>query len=52
MHCLNQPVAEALASAIRETFQSASVEVRPAGALDCFYAEQNGMIIGYRVAAH
>ena len=52
VHCLNQPVAEALASAIREAFQSASVEVRPAGGLDCFYAEQNGMIIGYRVAAH
>ena len=51
VHCLNQPVAEALASAIREAFQSASVEVRPAGGLDCFYAEQNGMIIGYRVAA-
>ncbi len=51
VHCLNQPVAEALKSAIQEAFQSASVEVRPAGGLDCFYAEQNGMIIGYRVAA-
>ncbi len=51
VHCLNRPVADALANAIQEAFQSASVDVRPAGGLDCFYAEQNGMLIAYRVAA-
>lgn len=52
VHCLNQSVADALAALIREHFQTAAVDVRPAGGLDCFYAEQNGLIIGYRVAAH
>ncbi len=46
-HCLNPEMSAALTASIREIFGSIPVDSFPTGGLDSFYAEKNGIIVGY-----
>ena len=47
-HCLNQEAANELKAAILATFKNVRVDVFPMRGLDSFYAENKGLIVGYR----
>ena len=46
-HVENEPAAKQLEESIRERWPEADVSILPCGALCSYYAEQNGLIIGY-----
>lgn len=50
VHCLNLSMAQTLKGMILETFGDIPVDIFPTGGLDSFYAEKNGLIVGYRSA--
>lgn len=48
-HCLNQDKADYLKNKILEKYPQSDVVVMPTGGLCGYYAERNGMLIGYEV---
>lgn len=48
VHCLNLSMAQSLREMIIGSFGEIPVDIFPAGGLDSFYAEKNGLIVGYR----
>ena len=46
-HCMNEKDALALKEALLQAFPGVSVLIQPTRGLDSFYAERNGLIIGY-----
>ncbi len=46
-HCLNEPLAERFAEAVRERFGPSDIAIVPCTALCSFYAERGGLMIGY-----
>lgn len=46
-HCLNENGAKGLASVISETYPDANIQIVETNGLDSFYAEKQGLIIGF-----
>ena len=49
-HCQNLELAQKLQSKILELWQSAKVSIMPTRGLCSYYAERNGLIVGYSQA--
>ena len=46
-HCHNLPFAEKLRDRIKELWSKATVKIQPTRGLDSYYAEKNGIIVGF-----
>lgn len=49
-HCENENAAESIKSRLLALYPEASVTIKPANGLCCFYAERGGVLIGYEGA--
>ncbi len=46
-HCQNEPDAQALRQRLLQAYPSAHIELHPCGALCSFYAEKQGLLVGF-----